>query len=72
MYLLILKTNIESEAMVRTVACALNNHEAIDRWHIDTEDVDNVLKVESTMNLDESDISHLIRPYGFTGEELKD
>jgi len=72
MNLLILRTNIETQTNVEMVVPILDNHELINRWTIDTDDVDNVLKIEAKENLREDDIAHLIYRSGFSCEALED
>jgi hypothetical protein len=72
MKLLIFKTNIKTRKMVKAVRPILNNHSVIVNWSIDTKDIDNVLRIEVSENLNEDDIIDLIKPKGFGCEILMD
>ncbi|OFZ41494.1 MAG: hypothetical protein A3D92_15305 [Bacteroidetes bacterium RIFCSPHIGHO2_02_FULL_44_7] len=69
---LVLKTNITSKRKVQALKPVFNSHAAIQRWTIDTQDRDNVLRIEAHPNLKEEDIVTLVRKYGFDCEELSD
>ena len=71
MHLFIYKTNIGCERDVREVATALKDHTTITRWTVDCEDIDNVLRVESTTNNPEA-LLHSITKAGYHCEELPD
>ncbi|WP_155179113.1 hypothetical protein [Fulvivirga lutimaris] len=49
----------------------LNSHPCISEWSVDTEDLDNVLRVVSTKLL-EKDVIQLIQSKGFVCEVLPD
>ena len=49
-----------------------NNHPIITDWSIDTEDIDNVLRIQVQDDLKEKEIIHLIKEYGFYSEMLAD
>ena len=70
MNVLILKSNICSRKKVRRVAKALDSHPVIERWTVDREDCDHVLRIECHIALTDSDIDALIRPYGLYCEDL--
>lgn len=72
MKLVILKTNIRSKRKVNRIKPIFNNMPSILNWSIDTQDIDNVLRIEATENLHEVDIIHLIKKYGFYAEALSD
>ncbi len=72
MNLLILRTNIETQNNVEMLVPILDNHESINRWTIDTDDIDNVLKIEAKENLRKEDVAQLIYGSGFSCEELDD
>lgn len=71
-HVLVLKTNITSKRKLQAIQPAFNSHAAIQRWTIDTQDRDNVLRIEAHPNLKEEDIVTLVRKYGFDCEELSD
>jgi hypothetical protein len=72
MKLLIFKTDIKTKKMVKAVKPILNNNSVIVNWSIDTKDIDNVLRIEASENLNEDDIIDLIKPSGFGCEILMD
>ncbi|UTW62776.1 hypothetical protein KFE98_01065 [bacterium SCSIO 12741] len=72
MKILIFKTDIESEPGVDRVSSLLNEHPIITRWSIDTDDVDNVLRIEAMRSLQEREVIELVAEHGFTCEELPD
>ncbi len=71
MHILIFKTNIETKDAHREISALLNAETAIIDWHIDQEDIDNVLRIESSIN-NTADIIHRICSAGFVCEELPD
>jgi len=72
MKLLILRTDIKTKKKVKLVKFLFNNHPNIINWSIDFEDIDNVLRIEATENLNESDIIDLMKIEGFYCEPLAD
>ena len=71
MHLFIYKTNIGGESDVREIATALDRHDHITRWTVDCEDVDKVLRIESTTDNPEA-VIHTITKAGYLCEELPD
>ena len=65
MKLLIFQTNIDSKQKVETVQPLFNNHNSILDWSVDTEDIDNVLRIEARENLHETDVINLMTTQGF-------
>ncbi|TSE11358.1 MULTISPECIES: hypothetical protein [Aquimarina] len=72
MKLLIFKTDIETKKKIKSIKPLLNSLSTIINWSIDTEDVDNVLRIETTENLHENDIIDLVKTNGFYCETLAD
>lgn len=72
MNLLIFKTDIKTKKEVEVVRPLFNNHPIITDWSIDTEDIDNVLRIQVQDDLKEKEIIHLIEECGFYGEMLAD
>jgi hypothetical protein len=72
MRFLIFRTDIKTRKKVKTIASAFNNHPVIKRWTIDTQDIDNVLKIEPSDSLQEIDIIKFVRTLGFYCEPLPD
>ena len=58
--------------MVRSLKAVFKPHPFIDRWTVDTEDIDNVLRVEASGEVSEKEVLRLIRAGGFEGEALPD
>jgi len=67
-----LKTDIKTKKEVEVVRPLFNNHPIITDWSIDTEDIDNVLRIQVQDDLKENEIIHLIKECGFYGEMLAD
>ncbi|MES2763238.1 MAG: hypothetical protein V4677_13580 [Bacteroidota bacterium] len=70
-HILIFKTNIETDTAHYEVASLLNAHSSVIGWHIDKDDVDKVLRIESTI-ANSSEIISTINKAGFICEELPD
>jgi hypothetical protein len=71
MHILIFKTNIETDDHHKEVSSVLSSHPLIINWHIDKEDIDKVLRIESTIN-NSIEIISTINQAGFKCEELAD
>ncbi|WP_299228658.1 hypothetical protein [uncultured Psychroserpens sp.] len=72
MELLLFQTNIETTQKVKLLSPILNNHSEVLKWNVDTEDIDNVLRIEATKNLKEDDVMELVRILGFDISILSD
>ncbi len=72
MSLLILKTNLKTRQEVETIQPLFNLHPAIVDWNIDTEDIDNVLRIKANRQITETDIIDLLRQYNIYSEQLND
>ena len=70
--LLILRTDIKTKKKVKIIKPIFNHHASIKNWWVDTEDIDNVLRIESLNGIDENDVINLLKVCGFYGEPLKD
>jgi hypothetical protein len=70
MKLLILRTDIKTKKKVKLMKPVFNNHPVISRWSIDTEDIDNVLRIEAGDSLHEDDVKKLVVENGFYCEDL--
>ena len=70
-HVLIFKTNVESEEQLQQAGLLLNATDSIIKWNIDREDIDNVLRVESSLP-HISDIMKIMVEAGFACEELLD
>lgn len=72
MKILVFRTDIKTDKMLEMVKPVLNNHPVISDWSVDTEDIDNVLRIEASDQLNESEVIDLIKPYGLFCEALPD
>ena len=70
--LLIFKTDIKTKKKIKAVKSILDNLPIISKWSLDTEDIDKVLKIEVSGNLNENDLIRLVEPGGFYCEPLPD
>lgn len=70
MNIIVLKTNIRTARMVHHVSLHFDHHPDIWDWHIDTEDIDNVLRIEGSEKLTEKATIRLLQSNGFYGETL--
>ena len=70
MKLLILRTDIKTKKKVKKMKPIFNNLSIINKWSIDTEDIDNVLRIEAEDSLQEADVYKLIAENGFYCEDL--
>ncbi len=70
--LFIFRTDIKTKKKVKTVKPVFNDHPLITRWSVDTEDIDNVLKIKTAGRLTENDIINLMKAHGFFCEALPD
>jgi hypothetical protein len=68
--LLILRTNIKSKKKLKKVAPLLDDHPLILNWTIDLEDIDNVLRLETTSDVNIENVNNLIQKKGFYCEDL--
>ena len=71
MDILIFKTDIKREHDLEKIASVLMEEPRINRWTIDNEAIDNVLRIESNQ-LDPTDVILLIKQSGYCCEELAD
>ena len=72
MKLLIFKTDIENKKSIKAVKSLFKFQSNIINWSIDIEDIDKVLKVNTTEAINENDIKNLIKARGFQCEPLPD
>jgi hypothetical protein len=71
MHILIFKTNIETEQAHDEVGSLLSARSSVIGWSVDKEDIDKVLRIESTVN-NSNEIISTINQAGFICEELPD
>jgi hypothetical protein len=69
--ILVFKTNIRSIRDILTVDETISCLDGLKRWNVDGDDIDNVLRIETTRP-DPANIIGLVREAGFFCEELPD
>ncbi|MDT7832899.1 hypothetical protein RQM59_10945 [Flavobacteriaceae bacterium S356] len=72
MELLILKTDISSNEKIKRLLPIFNSHPIIRRWSVDTEDIDNVLRIEVAEKRNDMEIIKIVKDQGFYCESLPD
>lgn len=72
MEILVFRTDIKTKKKVKQIKPILELHHSISDWFIDTNDIDNVLRVETNSGLQEMDVIRLIQSTGFRCEALPD
>lgn len=72
MEILVLRTNVTSKRKVRQLSSVFDNHKAIHKWSVDTEDRDKVLRIEAQKGFSIQDAVALMQLQGFYGNELDD
>ena len=70
MKVLIFQTNIDSNQNIEAVQPLFNSNSHIIDWSVDIEDIDNVLRIEATDYLQETDVINLIGTQGFYCDDL--
>lgn len=70
MKVLVYKTNINSKPMVETIESMFVGSHSVAKLSVDTEDVDNVLRIEGVDDLNERKIAQMIQNKGFNCEVL--
>ena len=71
MPILIFKTNIASPEDCSRLETVLAVHPHLLNWNVDTQDIDKVLRIESSSD-NTSEIIHLVQQAGYACEELTD
>lgn len=69
MEILVFKTNISKKQDIERVETMLSKHNDIFTWHVDTEDCDNVLRIEARANIS-SQVKELLHSGGYFCHEL--
>ena len=69
--ILVFKTNIKTKRLVKDVSPILDALPSLKTWTVDTEDIDNVLRVVTKGNIFESEIIKLLLAHGFYCEALE-
>ena len=70
MDVLVFKTNIQHKNDVERIRPLFNNHNNILSWNVDIEDVDKVLRIESSSNISR-EVENIIRQAGYLCIELE-
>ncbi len=70
--ILVFKTNIETEKLIKDISPLFDKLPYLKDWSVDTEDIDNVLRIVTKGNILESDIVNLLLAHGFYCEALED
>ena len=68
-HIIVLRTNIDNVSALSEVAGTLNAHPQIQRWTLDLDDEDNVLRIEST-TLPTTEIINTLQQAGYEAEDL--
>jgi hypothetical protein len=68
----VFKTNIEYGERINGIKEELNSNPNIERWYLDQEDIDNVLKVETKVSIDENSIISIVQNNGYVCQVLAD
>ena len=71
-HILIFKTNIGSQRKLRLVKPILDGRPEINRWSVDRQDVDNVLRIVAEEQVRVCDVIHMVKARGLYCEELTD
>ena len=66
---LIFKTNINTLAQIKTVDTVLSGQSEIQKWNIDIDDCDKVLRIE-TSQLEVENVIGILKPHHIYCEEL--
>lgn len=69
--ILVFKTSIRSIRDIKLVEEAISQLDGLIRWNVDRDDIDNVLRIETTRP-DVSRIAGMVQEAGFFCEELPD
>ncbi len=72
MKLFILKTDIRNKKQVNQLRPVFESYAQIKRWTIDMHDVDRVLKVEASEEVEKKEMIQMVRDQGIFCEELPD
>lgn len=71
LHILIFKTNIKFKKDLKKIESHLNSHETISSWNLDREDIDRVLRIESSVNIT-NEIINTVKLAGYHCEEFTD
>ena len=68
----VFRTGIKTMENVNNISPVMNSHPKIESWSVDTEDIDNVLRIVAHGKLNEAEIIKQLRKCGFFCEVLHD
>lgn len=71
MDILIFKTNLENPELISRAKPLLQNIEGIQKWNVDAQDCDNVLRIEA-VQVSPRSIENVLQGAGYYCEELQD
>ncbi len=72
MNVLVLKTKLSSQREIENVRPLLDMHPQINRWNVDSDDIDNVLRIEASGHLKEEHVKTILRQYDIPCELMQD
>ena len=72
MELFILRTDVKNRAGLKFISPLLNQHPGVNRWTIDLEDIDRVLRIEASETAREIEIIALLNLSGIMCAKLPD
>ena len=72
MNVVVLKTNVSTKKKVNRLKCMIDTIPQLNRWSVDLEDVDHVLRVETLNPITELDLMTLVQAGGFSCEIMSD
>lgn len=70
MKVLVFKTNLRFKKQINAVTPHINNLQGIARWNVDLDDIDKVLRIEST-DLSPRSVEATLQQAGYFCEELQ-
>jgi len=70
MPLIILKTDLKTDRKVEKIGPIFNLHPNILDWHVDTEDIDNVLRIVAKEAVNEHAIIQLLKQFNVKSQAL--
>lgn len=69
MEIMIFKTNLSNAVDVHAISTCLHGHPGIDKWNVDMEDEDRILRIVST-GINSSQVQIMLLQLGFECSEL--
>ena len=70
MQILVFKTNLTTTTHINTIGNTLNVHPAIQKWNVDLQDCDNILRIV-TNDIAPKDVETILLDAGYYCEELQ-